>query len=106
MRRLVIFIILVVLAVAATLVISSLKVTSDNEVALVGDGGDTRELKAGLNFLKPLAPVRRYQLSRTYELEGDNALSVRLDRKKSAVFDCAVDVSLARDRIRDLEASD
>ncbi|MFH1313165.1 MAG: tetratricopeptide repeat protein [Candidatus Eisenbacteria bacterium] len=102
MRRIAIFVVLI-LATAAMLALFSLRVVGDNEVVLVGEGGDTRELKSGINFLKPLAKVRRYNLTDTYELRGDNALSVRLDRKTSAVFDCAVDVSLARDRIRDLD---
>ena len=100
MRRIVF---LVILAVAAVLAVSSVKVVTDGEVVLVGEGAGTRELRPGPNFLKPFSSVRRYDLVHTYALEGDNALSVRLDLKRDAVLEAVVEVNLARDRIRDLD---
>jgi tetratricopeptide (TPR) repeat protein/predicted AlkP superfamily phosphohydrolase/phosphomutase len=100
LRRIAVF---VILAIAAVLAVSSIKVVGDGEVVLTGKGSGVRELKPGLNFLRPFATVRRYDLSHTYVLEGDEALSVRLDPRRRAVFGGMVEVSLARDRIRDLD---
>jgi tetratricopeptide (TPR) repeat protein/predicted AlkP superfamily phosphohydrolase/phosphomutase len=95
--------VLVVLAIAVVIAVSSVKIVGDGEVVLVGEGSRTRELGPGLNFLKPFTAVRRYDLVHAYPLQGKDAISVRLDLSRDAVVEAVVEVTLARDHIRDLD---
>jgi len=93
----------VLLALLATAAILSVKIMDDRHVALVGGGDGIRELRSGINFVRPFTPIRRYDLAPRYALEGKSALRVPLGRGKFATVDCVVEARLARDRVKALD---
>ena len=99
MKRIVIFI---VLAVAAGLLISSVKIVGTDEVVLSGEGEQVRELRPGLNFLRPFAGTRRFKLQQVHSLAGDDALEIS-SGGRPYLLQCEVGVELARDRVREID---
>jgi len=95
-------IILIVLAVAAGLLISSVKIVGTDEVVLTGAGEQARQLKPGLNLLKPFAATRRFKLHQVHTLTGDEALQIS-SGLKSYLLECEVGVELAREKVRQID---
>lgn len=100
MKRIVI---LAVLVAAAGLVLSSLKIVGSDEVALSGGGEQVRELKPGINFLRPFADTRRFRLHQTYALTGEEAIGFSSGVMKSYLLDCEVSVELEREKVRKID---
>jgi tetratricopeptide (TPR) repeat protein len=94
---------LVLLALVAAVAVLSVKIVGDDQVALVGEGDSTRELRSGINLVRPFTPIRRYHLAPRYFLEGKSALVIPLGRGKVATVDCVVEARVARDRVRALD---
>ncbi len=100
MKRVAIF---VVLAVAAGLLVSSLKIVGTDEVILTGTGEHVRELKGGLNVLRPFTGTRRFKLHETHVLIGDEALPFSSGGMKSYLLDCEIGVELEREKVRQID---
>jgi predicted AlkP superfamily phosphohydrolase/phosphomutase/tetratricopeptide (TPR) repeat protein len=95
--------IVIILAVVGVLVVTSVKMVGDDEVALTGEGPGVRELKPGFNLLRPFTSVRKYRLNQEYVLTGDKALTVRLSARRHAAVEGTVELALARDRVLSLD---
>jgi predicted AlkP superfamily phosphohydrolase/phosphomutase/Flp pilus assembly protein TadD len=100
LSRLIVF---VIAAVAAVLLISSIKLVGEDEVVLRGSGESLRQLRSGINFVTPFASVRRYKLTQRHVLGGDRALRVTLSGRRSASLEAALEIHLDRDRIEAID---
>jgi tetratricopeptide (TPR) repeat protein len=98
-------IIVIGLALTGVLAVSSIKVVDTDEIALVGAGETVRELGPGINFTRPFAGIRRYELSQTHTLSGKDALVVRCGTRKKVRIECTLEIELDSASIRTLDLS-
>jgi tetratricopeptide (TPR) repeat protein/predicted AlkP superfamily phosphohydrolase/phosphomutase len=94
--------VLIVIAVAAFLLTASIENIGPDEVALIGTGANVRELGAGIHLVMPFRDVVRFKLSQSHRWRGDQALEVSLRSGGQADVEMDLEISLLRERIRDL----
>jgi len=95
--------ILVLIALIAVFLTLSIKNIGPGEVALVGSGPDIKELTPGIHVVMPYGEVRRFKLSQSHRLRGDESLEVRTRAGKGMRVEMDVDLDLVRERVRDLD---
>ncbi len=93
----------ILLGVVAAFAVLSVKIIGEDELWLVGEGDQVRELQGGVNLVRPFAAIRRYDLRARYAMTGEAGLRIPLKKGESANLDCILEARLERDKIKALD---
>lgn len=93
------------IAAAAVLTLSSVKIVGEGEVYVTGSGGGRRLLSSGIHFTRPFSDIRKYDLSEMHDLSGAGALRLNTVTRGEVVVEARVEVKLDPARVLEIDAA-
>jgi predicted AlkP superfamily phosphohydrolase/phosphomutase/tetratricopeptide (TPR) repeat protein len=94
---------LVLIAVIAVLILSSIRFVGEGEVHVVGRGGGRRALPSGVHLTRPFPDARKYGLQDAHDLSGTGALRVKTVTAGDLLVEGAFVVTLEADRVLEID---